>query len=120
MLMQALRAARAADPPDWLIGGGVIRDLVWDHLHDPRQPSNPKDVDLVLFDPTSPGEDREQGVLDSVSALAPDIPWDVKNQAAVHLWYPQVFGTSLALETCPHTRRHAGRACSHCCSHPRH
>lgn len=40
MLMRALRAARAADPPDWLIGGGVIRDLVWDHLHDPRQPSH--------------------------------------------------------------------------------
>jgi hypothetical protein len=92
MLMRALRAARAADPPDWLIGGGAIRDLVWDHLHDPRQPFTPKDVDLVFFDPASLGEDREQRVLDSVSTLAPDIPWDVKNQAAVHLWYPKVFG----------------------------
>jgi hypothetical protein len=36
--MRALRAARAVDPPDWLIGGGVIRDLVWDHVHDPRRP----------------------------------------------------------------------------------
>lgn len=26
-LMRALRAARAVDPPDWLIGAGVIRDL---------------------------------------------------------------------------------------------
>jgi hypothetical protein len=27
MLMRALHAARAVDPPDWLIGAGVIRDL---------------------------------------------------------------------------------------------
>jgi uncharacterized protein len=92
MLMGALRAARAADPPDWLIGGGVIRDLVWDHLHDPHRPLNPKDVDLAFFDPLALGENREQNVLDALRTHAPDIPWDVKNQAAVHLWYPHVFG----------------------------
>src|SRR5580658_6365212 len=90
-LMSALRAARAADPPDWLIGGGVIRDLVWDHLHDPRRPLTPKDVDLAFFDPTSLGDDRERSVLEALRAQAPDVPWDAKNQAAVHLWYPQVF-----------------------------
>jgi uncharacterized protein len=95
LLMRALHAARAVDPPDWLIGAGAIRDLVWDHLHDLRQPTSPKDVDLVFFDPVSLGNDREQSVLDAVSAKAPDIPWDVKNQAAVHLWYPQVFGVEV-------------------------
>ena len=29
-LLEALRAARDVDPPDWLVGGGVLRDLVWD------------------------------------------------------------------------------------------
>jgi hypothetical protein len=33
LLMTALRAARDVDPPDWLVGGGAVRDLVWDHLH---------------------------------------------------------------------------------------
>jgi hypothetical protein len=33
VLMRALRVARAVDPPDWLIGGGVSRGRVWDHLH---------------------------------------------------------------------------------------
>jgi hypothetical protein len=94
-LMRALRAARAADPPDWLIGGGVIRDLVWDHLHDPRRESIPKDIDLAFFDPASLGDDRERSVLDALRAQAPDIPWDVKNQAAVHLWYPQAFGVEV-------------------------
>ena len=32
-LMAALRAGRDVDPPDWLVGGGVLRDLVWDRLH---------------------------------------------------------------------------------------
>lgn len=94
-LMRALRAARAADPPDWLIGGGVIRDLVWDHLHDPSRQSVPKDIDLAFFDPASLGDDRERNVLDALCVHAPDIQWDVKNQAAVHLWYPQVFSVEV-------------------------
>ena len=27
-LLEALRAARDVDPPDWLVGGGVLRGLV--------------------------------------------------------------------------------------------
>jgi uncharacterized protein len=93
--MGALRAARVVDPPDWLIGGGVIRDLVWDHLHDPLQPLIPKDVDLAFFDPAMLGREHEQSILNALRAQAPDVPWDVKNQAAVHLWYPRVFGVEV-------------------------
>jgi N-acetylglutamate synthase-like GNAT family acetyltransferase len=95
MLMRALRAARAVEPPDWLIGAGVIRDLVWDHLHGFDRTRRPKDVDLVFFDPGSLGSDRERSVLREVTAEAPDICWDVTNQAGVHLWYPQVFGVEV-------------------------
>jgi hypothetical protein len=28
-LLQALRAARDVDPPDWLVGGGVLPGLPW-------------------------------------------------------------------------------------------
>jgi uncharacterized protein len=93
VLMRALRAAREIDPPDWLIGAGAIRDLVWDHLHDSRARFRSKDIDLVFFDPTNLGESRERGVLAGLTAREPDIPWDVTNQAAVHLWYQDVFGT---------------------------
>ncbi len=94
-LMRALRAARAVDPPDWLIGGAVIRDLVWDHLRDPARQTAWQDVDLVFFDPASLGEERELNLRDALHAQASDIPWDVKNQAAVHLWYPQAFGVEV-------------------------
>ena len=92
VLMRALRAARDVGPPDWLIGAGAIRDRVWDHLHGfaPNTPS--KDLDVVFFDPRSVGGKRERDIHRELSGIAPDICWDVTNQAAVHLWYPQVFG----------------------------
>jgi uncharacterized protein len=92
MLMRALHVARAVDPPDWLIGAGAIRSLVWDRLHGIQRPPSPEDVDLVFFDSTDLGREREEEVQDALAARAPDIPWDAKNQAAVHLWYPEVFG----------------------------
>jgi hypothetical protein len=95
MLMRALRAARAVDPPDWFIGAGAIRDRVWDHLHGFVQPLPSRDLDLVFFDPSSLGSERERDVHRQVTAEAPDICWDVTNQAAVHLWYPQVFGVEV-------------------------
>jgi hypothetical protein len=94
LLMDALAAAREVDPPDWLIGAGAIRDLVWDHVHGCREPHRPKDVDLVFYDDAS-GARSEQSVLDAVRALAPNVPWDVHNQATVHLWYPEAFGVEV-------------------------
>jgi uncharacterized protein len=95
MLMRALRAARTVDPPDWLIGAEAIRDRVWDHLHGSARPAPSKDIDLAFFDPCSLDGERERGVHSAVTAQAPDICWDVTNHAAVHLWYPQVFGVQV-------------------------
>lgn len=94
ILMRALRAARTVDLPDWLIGAGVIRDRVWDHPHG-FTPAPSKDVDLAFFDSLALGSERERSVQREVTAEAPDISWDVTNQAAVHLCYPQVFGVEV-------------------------
>src|SRR6266540_1674593 len=74
--MELLLAARDVQPPDWLLGGGALRDLVWDRLHGRAQPT--------------PGRDAE--VERALSARLPGVPWDAKNQAAVHRCYPRVFG----------------------------
>jgi uncharacterized protein len=111
VLMRALRAARAVDPPDWVIGAGAIRDRVWDHLHGFTRPAPVRDLDLAFFEPVALGGDRERSVQSALAAEAPDLAWDVTNQAAVHLWYPQVFGievdplasTSDAVATWPET-----------------
>jgi uncharacterized protein len=95
LLMRALDVARAVDPPDWLIGSGVIRNLVWDRLHGFERPTTPTDLDLIFFDPAALGEEREQEVRDALAVKAAAIPWDAKNQAAVHLWHPDVFGVDV-------------------------
>lgn len=95
VLMRALRAARTLNLPDWLIGAGVLRDRVWDHLHasSPHAPS--RDVDLAFFDPTRIGRLHEVRIQMAITKHAPNISWDVTNQAGVHLWYPHVFGTAV-------------------------
>jgi hypothetical protein len=90
-LLEALRAARDVDPPDWLVGGGVLRDLVWDRLHG-RSPAPPRDLDLAFFDPARLDPARDAEVEQALAARLPGVPWDAKNQAAVHTWYPRVFG----------------------------
>ena len=91
-LLEALRAARDVDPPDWLVGGGVLRDLIWDRLHGRSRPTPPRDLDLAFFDPTRLDPARDVEVEQALVARLPGIPWDAKNQAAVHTWYGRVFG----------------------------
>lgn len=94
-LMRALEAARVADPPEWLICAGAIRDAVWDELHG-RVPAGPRDIDLAFFDPDDLSPACDRTVEAQLRRLAPELPWQAKNQAAVHLWYPRRCGLSVA------------------------
>ena len=89
LVMAALEAAREVGPPDWLVAAGAIRDAVWDLLHD-RPPAMPPDVDLAYFDAADLS--RDEAVEAALRRVAPGIPWQARNQAAVHLWYPRRFG----------------------------
>jgi uncharacterized protein len=91
-LMAALTAARAVDAPDWLIGAGAVRTAVWDRLHHLDQPSPLADIDLAFFDPRDLSRERDREVERALRAQLPEVPWEAKNQAAVHIWYPDRFG----------------------------
>jgi uncharacterized protein len=95
LVMRALRSARAVDAPDWLVSAGMIRDAVWDALNDHPRDVMPRDVDLGFFDPTDLTDERDRAVEAALHARAPDLPWEAKNQAAVHLWYPRRFGVEV-------------------------
>lgn len=90
--MKVLSAVRTCDPPDWLVGGGIIRNIVWDHLHDYLVPTPIKDVDVAFFDEADLTPRRDLAVQSQLQRTMPDVPWEAKNQAAVHLWYERVFG----------------------------
>jgi len=109
--MRALRAARSVDAPDWLITAGAVRTAVWDALHGLAAPSRLADVDLNFFDPADLSPERDAAVEQELHLVAPEFPWEAKNQAAVHLWYPRRFGfavepfrsTAEAVATFPET-----------------
>ena len=95
-MMSVLRAARVCAPSDWWVGGGVLRDLVWDRLHGDFDPARVKDVDLAFYDPLDLSHAREVELERALAARLPDVTWDAKNQAAVHLWYQRRFGVEVA------------------------
>jgi len=110
-LIEALVAAREVNAPDWLIGAGALRNAVWDRVHGFDKPTELADIDLVFFDPSDLSPARERGVEAALRAELPGVPWDAKNQAAVHLWFPDRFGyeveplgsTAEAVATWPET-----------------
>ena len=94
--MRVLQTARAVDLPDWYVGAGVIRTLVWDHLHAFQQPTLLSDVDLAFFDPVDLSRERDRAAQTLLQKLMPDVPWETTNQAAVHLWFADYFGYQVA------------------------
>jgi hypothetical protein len=95
LLMEALRVARGVGAPDWLVSAGAIRDAVWDAAHGRTPTAAPRDIDVGFFDSSDLTPERDEAVEAALRAGAPDLPWDAKNQAAVHLWYPRVFGMAV-------------------------
>src|SRR5512132_2751181 len=55
-----------------------------------------RDVDLAFFDPARLDRARDAEVEQALAARLPGVPWDAKNQAAVHTWYGRVFGGRVA------------------------
>ena len=100
VLMRALGAARVVDPPDWLLGGALIRDRVWNHMHGFTREEQPGEVYLAFYDPGSVDGEMERAVWSALTSEAPDITWDVGNQAAVHFWYSRVFGCPVEPRSC--------------------
>ena len=95
-VMTILRTVRRCDPPDWLVGAGLIRNLVWDHLHGYSQPTPPRDIDVAFFDPVDLSPERDAAVTAQLTAVLPTVAWEAINQAAVHRWYAEVFGKTVA------------------------
>lgn len=83
-MMEVLRAAQAANLPDWWIGAGFVRARVWDVLHGRSAPTELDDVDLIYFDAADLRPARERSVEAALAAML-QAPWSVKNQARMHL-----------------------------------
>ncbi|SFU27562.1 nucleotidyltransferase family protein [Pseudoduganella namucuonensis] len=94
--MQALESVRSLQLDSWCIGAGAVRNLVWDHLHGYATPSPIADVDVAYFDDADLRPETEQALQALLCARHPGTPWEVTNQAWVHLWFEGRFGHRVA------------------------
>ncbi len=78
--MEVLEAVCSLNLPDWLIGAGFVRNLVWDELHNFENQSPITDIDIAYFDPNDLSEESESSYQEMLSKkLVAD--WSVTNQA---------------------------------------
>jgi hypothetical protein len=90
--MNALVTVASLNLTSWCIGAGAVRNLVWDRLHEYEKPSVLSDIDVVYFDAVDLSPSTEKRLQAALEAAVPDVPWEVTNQAAVHLWFEGYFG----------------------------
>ena len=91
-VMKILRTVRECSLPEWFVGAGVIRSLIWDRLHGYLRPTPVKDVDVAYFNGSNLSQEQDKEILKQLSKKLPDVPWEVTNQATVHLWFEEYFG----------------------------
>jgi hypothetical protein len=91
--MRVLRCIRDEQVPDAWTGAGALRDLVWGELHGTGfRPDEVHDVDVAFFDPDDLSRDYDDLVTARLRAGRAEVPWQARNQAAVHTWYADRFG----------------------------
>ena len=90
--MSALSAVRELGLTSWCIGAGAVRNLVWDSLHERPARSILADIDVAHFDPSQLARENDAALQDRLARILPGVPWEVTNQAAVHLWFEDYFG----------------------------
>jgi hypothetical protein len=95
VLMRVLETLRDIELPDHLLVAGALYNAVWNHLTGRPALAGVKDLDIAYFDATDLSWEAEDAVikrLDGLFAGLP-VPAEARNQARVHLWFPEKFGT---------------------------
>ncbi|HYM15922.1 MAG TPA: nucleotidyltransferase family protein [Dehalococcoidia bacterium] len=83
--------------PSWYLGAGAVAQTVWNNLHGFDPTDGIKDYDLIYFDSEDLSSESEQEAQNRARHLFADlhVVLDVKNEARVHLWYPQRFDRTI-------------------------
>ncbi|NUU59298.1 nucleotidyltransferase family protein [Paenibacillus agri] len=112
-LMNLFHGAQTLEPHPYYIGAGCLVQTVWNELTERPLNYGIEDIDIVYYDSADLSYESEDAMILKAKALFADIPIpvDMKNQARVHLWYPDKFGIDLkpyttleaALDTWPTT-----------------
>ena len=78
------------------LGGGVIRNLVWDNLHGYKYMTPLDDVDVIYYDTMHTTKADDVAIENQLGEALPNYKWSVKNQARMHIHNGDTPYTSLA------------------------
>jgi hypothetical protein len=83
-LYEFLKEIREVNPELYL-GGGAMRNLVWDKLHNYTMYTQFADLDIVYYDKENNIKENDKLIEQQLFAKRKNIKWSVKNQARMHI-----------------------------------
>src|SRR5436190_13746227 len=94
-LMRLLAVLRELALPQWRLVAGCLYQTVWNVLTGRPRGTGINDYDVIYFDDRDLSWDAEDAVIRRVGAATEGAvgPVEIRNQARVHLWFEQRFGT---------------------------
>lgn len=94
LLMAALEGARDMALPQWRIVAGAVYNSVWNALTGRPSGYGIKDIDLLYYDADDLTWEAEDAVIRHGARVfaGSAVPVEIRNQARVHLWFPDKFG----------------------------
>jgi uncharacterized protein len=113
-LQSWLETLQTLNLPDAWIVSGAIYNQVWNHLTNRPLLHGIKDVDIFYFDDDTTYDAEDRTIRRVIARFPPKPPIELRNQARVHLWYPDHFGLAYPQLTsaCEAIDRFASR--THC------
>lgn len=90
LLDVAFNALRVVNPPRWRLVSGALYNTVWNLLTGHPAERGVKDVDVFYFDADHMRAEDEAAWQVRLPRLT--VPFELRNQARVHTWYPEYFG----------------------------
>jgi hypothetical protein len=95
-LMALLARLRDIGLPQWRLVAGCLYQTVWNALIQRPRGTGIKDYDVAYYDAGDLSWEAEDAVIKHVAAETQGCvgPIEVRNQARVHLWFEQRFGSS--------------------------
>ena len=93
-LLLVLQKAQELNAPNWYLAGGALSQTIWNYVSSMPPETGIRDYDLVYFDDSDLSYEAEDKVIKRGSEIFKDVAAEVevRNQARVHLWYPEKHG----------------------------
>ncbi|ETT47314.1 MULTISPECIES: nucleotidyltransferase family protein [unclassified Paenibacillus] len=97
LLMDIFKRAQGLAPVPYYIGAGCLVQTIWNEFTGRSPGYGISDIDIIYYDAADLSYAAEDKVVAKGRELFDGVPLpvDLKNQARVHLWYPQKFGVEI-------------------------